>query len=223
MSPGLQVLRVLLVDDHLLFRECLKRVLEADPRFQVRAEAATLDEVVALCNAGAVFDLCLVDLQLSTSDHMSDGLAVLRMLRSVQPSAAAMLLTAGATHYQLHEAVHTLAAGVFLKSDAMTDLFAAMSSTLEGKPWISSGAHAVLEDESLARNLAPASEISFTARELLVLRWITEGLSNKEIADQLSISESSVKALLQKLFQKTSVRTRSQVVRYVFESGLVLP
>ncbi len=215
--------RVLLVDDHQLFRECLKRVLEANASFQVVAEAASLDEVFTHVNAGAVFDLALIDLQLNTSDQAEDGLAVLDALRRVQPSTASILLTAGANRDQLRRAIHTLAASVFLKIEPISDLFVAIDRTLQGRLWVSSGANLLLLEEAEAAPEPATGEASFSARELLVLRWITEGLSNKEIAAQLSVSEASVKALLQTIFKKTSVRTRSQVVRYVFECGLFLP
>lgn len=215
--------RVLLVDDHQLFRECLRRVLEANASFQVVAEAASLAEVRTLLDAGAVFDLALIDLQLSPSDQAEDGLAVLDTLRRIQPSTASVLLTAGAERDQLRRAIQTLAASVFLKSEPISDLFVAIDRTLQGRVWVSSGANLLLLEEPRSLPEPATSEASFTARELLVLRWITEGLSNKEIAAQLSISEASVKALLQTIFKKTSVRTRSQVVRYVFECGLFLP
>lgn len=215
--------RILLVDDHTLFRESLKRVLEADTRFQVVAQASTLQEAVATCNNGDAFDLGLIDFQLSASDPSKNGLAVLRVLRRTKPSVPVILLTAGAGLAELREAVQTLSASVFLKSEPASDLFLAIDRTMQGKRWISSGANQMLLDQTEPQTLPPAKEAAFTAKDLLVLRWITEGLSNKEIASQLATSESSVKALLQKLFEKTSVRTRSQLVRYVFERDLPLP
>ena len=216
--------RILLVDDHALFRESLRRVLEAEGRFQVVAEASTLEEAAAFCACGEDrFDLGLVDFQLSLYDTKKNGLEVLRVIRQTQPAAAVVLLTAGTGRAELREAVRELSASFFLKSDPTADLFLAIDKTLEGRTWISSGANAMLLDEASSPVPSAEQKDAFTARELVVLRWITEGLSNKEIAAQLAISESSVKALLQKLFEKTSVRTRSQLVRYVFESGLSLP
>jgi DNA-binding NarL/FixJ family response regulator len=223
MSIPQTLIRILLVDDHTLFRESLKRVLEADPRFKVVSEASTLEQATAYCNSGNAFDLGLIDFQLSTSDPAKNGLAVLQVIRATNPAAAIILLTAGTGKPELREAVQSHSASVFLKSEPASDLFFAIDRTLQGKRWVSSGANELLLEES-SMPFAPASgEASFTTRELAVLRWITEGLSNKEIASQLSVSESSVKALLQKLFEKTSVRTRSQLVRYVFECGLTLP
>jgi DNA-binding NarL/FixJ family response regulator len=215
--------RVLLVDDHTLFRESLKRVLEAETRFQVVAEASTPLEAIDYCKSGGVFDLGLIDFQLSASDPTQNGLSVLRAVRETQPTAGVILLTAGASRTELREAIQSLSASVFLKSEPTSELFLAIEKTLAGRPWISTGASQILlEDQTEVTNRA-TDEIAFTTRELSVLRWITEGLSNKQIAGELQISESAVKALLQRLFEKTSVRTRSQLVRYVFECGLVLP
>ena len=219
--PSGTPIRILLVDDHILFRESLKRVLEAEARFQVVAEASTPQEAISYCNSGSAFDIGLIDFQLSSSDPSKNGLTVLRAIRQVLPSVAVILLTAGAGRAELHEAVQTLAASVFLKSEPASDLFLAIDRTLQHRTWISSGVSQLLMEAPPAD---PAvTQAAFTSKELLVLRWITEGLSNKEIASQLAVSESSVKALLQKLFEKTAVRTRSQLVRYVFESGLSLP
>lgn len=223
MSDLQTPIRILLVDDHTLFRESLRRVLEAEARFRVVAEASTLEEATAYCTGGGDFDLGLVDFQLSSSDPAKNGLAVLRAIRQTNASAAVILLTAGTGKAELREAVQTYEASIFLKSEPTSDLFLAIERTLEGRRWISSGANRLLLEESSAPSASAPGEAAFTARELMVLRWITEGLSNKEIADKLTISESSVKALLQKLFEKTSVRTRSQLVRYVFECGLTLP
>lgn len=217
-----QIIRTLLVDDHTLFRESLRRVLEADKRFQVVGEASTLGEAMALIQSQSEFDLLLIDFQLNVRDPGSNGLIAMRAARSARPAAAIILVTAGAGNEDINEAVETLRASVFLKSERTSDLFIAIEHTLEGHVWISSGAQHLLLDQPKAIAMQ-TPEAAFTARELIVLRHITEGLSNKEIADQLSISESGVKALLQRLFEKTSVRTRSQLVRYVFECGLTLP
>jgi DNA-binding NarL/FixJ family response regulator len=215
--------RILLVDDHTLFRESLKRVLEADIRFQVVAEASTPEEAIAYCNSGASFDLGLIDFQLSSFDPSKNGLMVVRAIRKAQPLASVLLLTAGVGKADLREAVQSLSASVFLKSEPTSDLFLAIERTLQGKRWISNAAHQLFMEESRAAVVSSTNDPAFSTRELQVLRWITEGQSNKEIGAHLSISESGVKALLQKIFEKTSVRTRSQLVRYVFETGLTLP
>lgn len=222
MTAATTPVRVLLVDDHTLFRESLRRVLEAEGNFRVVAEASTMEEALACCDVPGAFDLGLIDFQLSASDSTRNGLALLRVLRRLQPGAAAILLTAGTGRAELREAVQTLGASVFLKSEPTADLFAAIARALEGGTWISTGVGQMLMDDPPAQ-VVPADARAFNTQELLVLAWITEGLSNKEIADRLSLSESSVKALLQKLFGKTAVRTRAQLVHYVFECGLQLP
>jgi DNA-binding NarL/FixJ family response regulator len=216
------VVRVLLVDDHTLFRESLRRVLEGDARHRVVAEVSTVREALDLLKTGIQFDLALVDYQLAEAAREGNGLTVLRAMRENYPDVGAVLLTAGVGREQVVEAVRELRVGVFLKSDPISELQSAIDRTLNGDTWLSSGASIMLLSEPEHRSRA-VEEAGFTPRELKVLRWITEGLSNKEIGSQLDVSESSVKALLQKLFEKTSVRTRSQLVRFVFESGMELP
>ena len=211
--------RILLVDDHILFREGLRRVLEAEPGYAVVAEASTADEAYALSVTRTNFNLALVDFQLGSG--AGNGLTVLRHLRATTPTLPVVLLTGGTHTATLAEAVRSLHASVFLKSEPVSELLLAIRRALDGGVWVSSAAGTALAAEpKLASN---PDNPAFTARELRVLRWITEGLSNKQIASQLDISESSAKALLQRLFEKTSVRSRSQLVRYVFESNLELP
>jgi DNA-binding NarL/FixJ family response regulator len=100
--------------------------------------------------------------------------------------------------------------GIFLKQSSPALLIAAIRKVIGGEMWL---------DGNSARLLVPAANppLEFTGREREVLRGVFEGLSNKEIAVRLGISESTVKAGLQQLFQKTGVRTRSQLVRIALE------
>ena len=117
--------------------------------------------------------------------------------------------------------VEELQTGVFLKSDTAEDLQVALRKTMQQDVWISSG----LALDLVAGNAAAeqrrhgAAAVTVDSREREVLGLLVEGLSNKEIGARLDLSESVVKATLQRLFEKVGVRTRAQLVRFAFESG----
>lgn len=128
-----------------------------------------------------------------------------------------LMVTAGMGDAVTLRAFENGASGVFLKHSPPAQLIEAIHKVIGGDMWLDSravrsfvaGANVRMEEEHAAQSL--------NARERNVLKAVFEGLSNKEIASQLQISESSVKAVLQQLFDKTGVRTRSQLVRIAIE------
>ncbi|SDF76144.1 LuxR C-terminal-related transcriptional regulator [Terriglobus roseus] len=221
MNPISRVVRIVLIDDHVLFREGLRSVLEGNDAFSIVGTASTLPDALELCAKGPSFDLALIDYQLHTDDNTANGLEVLRTLRASRPEANAIVLTGGLPTDTLLEILKQHRAGVFLKTEPVSELLIAIEKTLRGEVAISAKAAEALLQATELGNTA-AAPASFSERDLLVLRLITEGLANKEIAIHLNTSESNVKAILQRLFEKTGVRSRSQLVRYVFEFNLEL-
>ncbi|HEY9137393.1 MAG TPA: response regulator transcription factor [Terriglobus sp.] len=217
----MKTINVALIDDHTLFREGLRRVLESEPHMHVTAEAATFTEGMLLCESGPEFDIALIDYQLEGNPSVGNGLELLKVLRRTRPAAKTLMLTGGLPSEALLEVLKQHRAGVFLKSEPVPELLLAIDKTLRGDIPISSKvAETLLHLSTIAT--PPSDTTNFSERERLVLRLITEGLGNKEIAVHLATSESNVKAILQRLFEKTGVRSRSQLVRYVFEFNLEL-
>ena len=106
--------------------------------------------------------------------------------------------------------------GIFLKSSPLAELTQAIRRVTMGEIWIDPGLLRTFVARARQRN-KEAHQEDLSARERKVLRYVFEGLSNKEIGQQLGISEGSVKAVLQQLFARTGVRTRSQLVRIAVE------
>lgn len=203
--------RILLLDDHALFRESVSRLLSTEPGFEVVGHCGTIEEALAVLRRQPV-DLVLLDFDLGEQD----GGEFLRLAREQGFEGKILAVTAGVNAAAAAELIHSGIAGVFRKHESASLLAQGIRDVMAGKVW--------LEQEQLQSALrakAPtASETypkSFTEREQQVLAAVFEGLSNKEIAARLSVSESSVKATLQQLFSKTGVRTRSQLVRVVLE------
>jgi len=216
-----QPTRIFLVDDHTLFRESLRRLLETETRYVVTAEVSSVEAAVELCRSKAPFDLALIDYDLGPSSFTQGGIEVLRCLREHRKDVPVLMITAGVHPKDLTVVVHELHAGVFLKADPSAELLLALKKTLRGEVWLSSGVALSLLSNPPAEHTEDG-RVVIDARERDVLALVVEGLSNKEIGTKLRLSESGVKAILQRLFQKIGVRTRAQLVRFAFESELDL-
>ncbi len=201
--------RVLLVDDHALFREGLARLLSAETGIEVAAQCATVEEALVQVQAPGL-DLILLDYELGDRR----GNEVMHFLRSHQIDTRVLIVTVGLTRAELRQMLNQGVAGVFLKNNPPELLLEAMRAVLGGDTWVDPKyAEAPIEKtpgEIFRR-------VRFTERDRHVLRGVFEGLANKEIAERLHVSESAIKASLQQLFSKTGVRTRGQLVRIALE------
>jgi DNA-binding NarL/FixJ family response regulator len=214
------LIRLLLVDDHTLFRESLRRLLESEPGVEISGDFANAENALRAVREGLEFDAALVDYELEGTGG-GNGLDLVRKVRSFRPDARVLMVTAGMGSGDLMRAVTELNTGIFLKTEPTVELMLAIQRTAKGERWISSRASlALLASGGLpARPERPVAE-QLSARESGVLRGVLEGQSNKEIGAQLEMTESSVKAVLQKLFERAGVRSRSQLVRYAIETQI---
>ena len=213
-------IRLLLVDDHTLFRESLRRLLESEPGLRISGDFANADSALAAIEAGLAFDAALIDYDLSSpgAAACADGLELVRRIRSLRPDARVLMVTAGMGTNELLRAVTELNAGIFLKTEPTVELMLAIQRTAQGERWISSRASlSLMSSQDVSERRTP-DELS--EREARVLRGVLEGQSNKEIGANLELTESSVKAVLQKPFERAGVRSRSQLVRYAIEAQI---
>jgi len=203
-------IRILLVDDHALFREGVARFLAAEPDFEMTARCSNVDEAIEVLNRTSI-DVVLLDYDLG----IEKGTRFLVGAREQGFAGRILVVTAGLSDAEAAELLRGGAAGIFLKHSSPEMLTKAIRKVMEGEPWLDQRFLRVLLDGS---DTPPdSSEPRLTERERDVLRGLLEGLANKEIAVRLHVSESSVKATLQQLFDKTGVRTRSQLVRIALE------
>jgi two-component system, NarL family, nitrate/nitrite response regulator NarL len=205
-------IRILMVDDHSLFRESLSRLLEANPQFRVVGQCATVSEAVnAFSQTNA--DVVLLDYDLGEEA----GLDLIVELKRWQKDAKALLVTAGMPDELTLQVMESGASGIFLKHSSSDELIAAIHRVANGEVWLDSAMLNGLLARTRDRTSNLERERPLTARQSEVLRGILDGLANKEIAWRLNLSESSVKAVIQELFHKAGVRTRSQLVRIAIE------
>ena len=205
-SPEAERIRLVLLDEHLLFRESLARLLASEKDFEIVAQCTQATEALKVLRASGV-DVVLMDLVLA-KDFMHGARKVryrgkfLVVARNVDPVDSAEVLKDGAS-------------GIFLESDSSSRLMQAIRLVANGEAWV---------DQRVIQLLAgryPRYDVrllgNLTDREQHVLDGVVEGLSNRKIGDQIGVSESSVKATLQQLFTRAGVRTRSQLVRIALE------
>lgn len=209
MTEGI---RILLIDDHTLFRESLVRLLAAEPGLNVVGHCATIVEARKIISETAVH-VVLLDYDLGEEA----GTDLLPYLRETENKVRVLMLTAGMRASATLSALDTGAAGVILKHSGTRQLLEAINRVSKGEVWWDTGVVRSALSDAIDKTDTIAKNRELTDRQRLVLRCILDGLSNKEIAARLQSSETSVKARIQELFSKAGVRTRSQLVRVAIE------
>ena len=201
-----------MIDDHGLFRESLSRLLETEPELHVVGSCATAKEALALIGREPI-DIVLLDYDLGDEQ----GVAFLDEARRRGFAGRILMVTAGMSDADTLRALESGAAGVFLKHSPPAQLVEAIHKVRNGETWLDSRAVQSLVSGATRRAGDRLNAQPLNLRERAVLKGVFEGLTNKEVASRLQISESSVKAVMQQLFDKTGVRTRSQLVRIALE------
>jgi DNA-binding NarL/FixJ family response regulator len=195
--------RILLVDDHALFRESVARFLAAESGFDIVGGCATMNEAGEFMAAHEV-DLVLLDFDLGDRD----GSDFMRMAEQLGYHGKVLLVTAGVDESRIAAMIKGGVSGIFLKHDPPEVLASAIREVLAGRVWLDQGFLQSIAGKAEGKQSAPTRKL--TEREQQVLSGVFEGMANK-------VSESSVKATLQQLFHKTGVRNRSQLVRIALE------
>lgn len=206
-------MRLLVADDHSLFRDGLVSLLEAagfDVLEQVGDGAAAVEAALRLRP-----DVALLDI---TMPHLT-GLEALRQIRAVWPEAKVVMLTASDNEASLREAIEAGACGYLLKN-LKTDEFVELLHGLErGEAAMSRQTTARLLT-SISSRPAPATTDHLTPQEIRLLQLLAEGLGNKAIAQAMSISENTVKYHLKNILQKLGLHNRTEAAAYAIRHGL---
>jgi len=202
-APAMESIRLLLIDDHTLFREGLARLLDGEPGFQMTANCSSAEEGLAVL-ANTPIDVVLLDFDLDGSPCSG----FLPAARTKGFLGHTLILTAGVTQKQAAQLLAEGASGIFPKHRSPELLLECIRRVAQGENWIDQPRPTTHPPT----NGKPAMK-KLSAREREVLKLVFEGLANKEIAGRLDISEAAVKWTLQRLFGKTGARSRSQLIR----------
>ncbi len=213
-------MRVLIADDHPLFRDGLRSLLEARG-IEVVAEARDGREAVELAQQLQP-DVVLMDLAMPALT----GLAATRLISADLPDVNVVVLTASEDEADLFEAIKSGAQGYLLKNLASEEFFRLLDGVARGEPALTPGLARKLLGEfgrpSPAR--AAAEPDALTEREREVLELLVQGVtSNRDLAERLVVTENTVKYHLRNILDKLHVQNRAQVVAYALRHGLVAP
>ena len=209
----MEAIRILLVDDHQVVREGLRRMLELEADLKVVGEAADAKEVLTQVELLSP-KVILMDIKMPGTD----GIELTRQLKEKQPSCNVIMLTLYDEY--LSQAIEAGAVGYLLKDIKREELVKAIRAVCEGR----SPLNLSLSQEQLAELAAPAESkrrIYLSERELAILHLIADGVTTKEIANQLFLSQASIKRSVGLIFEKLGARNRSEAVSEAYKRKLI--
>jgi len=204
------MIKVLLVDDHPLFREGLKYRLSLDPDIVV-AEEAENGKLALAAMKNSDFDIVLMDINMPEMD----GMYVLELIKEQEMDCKVLMLSMHDNKEYILAAMRHGADGYVLKDVPGNELIEAIKKVIAGKHYFSSEVTEILSQE-----LASEQRGIVTRREQLVLRLISHGLNNKRIAQELNVSVRTVETHKRNIKQKLGIESTIGLVRYAIDYGL---
>ncbi|HYG94006.1 MAG TPA: response regulator transcription factor [Nocardioides sp.] len=216
---GAEPVRVLVVDDQELFRRGLTMLLAVEDGIEVVGEASDGHEGMQLAVSTAP-DVVLLDVRMPQQSGIEACLAI----KEAVPTAKIIMLTASDEEADLYEAVKSGASGYLLKDSSIEEVAQGIRVVADGQSLISPSMAAKLIDEFKTmsrpeRSTGPA--LKLTDRELEVLRLVAKGLSNRDVAQRLAISENTVKNHVRNMLEKLQLHSRMEAVMYAVREKIV--
>lgn len=214
-------IRILIADDHAVFRYGLRSLLESEPTFKVVGEAVDGSEVAKLTT-----ELKPTVLMLDLAMPRLTGIEVLRELAAVKNEVRTIVLTAAIEKKQILEALQLGARGILLKDSAIQMVTQCIQRVVAGDYWVDHEGVTSLVDylhklQKPAEGAAAQRLVNFTPRETEIVSAIVAGCANKEIAAKLSLSEDTVKHHLSNIFDKAGVSNRLELAIWSMNKGFV--
>ena len=208
MSGDPSSIRIMAVDDHPLLRQGIAALLKATPDMQLIAEASDGEEAVAQFRRHRP-DVTLMDLQMPTVN----GTEAISRIRKEFPDAKILVLSTYAGDVQVLRAIKAGARGYLLKGNVRTELLDAIRTVHAG--------HKRIPPEVAAELAEHAADDQLSAREIDVIRLIATGNANKQIADKLSIGETTVKNHISSILSKLDANDRAHAVTIALQRGII--
>ena len=214
-------LRLVVADDHALMRRGICDLLEAEPGWEIVAQAVNGREAVDAV-ARTRPDVLVIDLAMPELNGLTAAREILRSF----PRVEIVLLTMHNTDQTIREVLECGARGYVLKSDAEQDLIAAVKAVSQGKPFFTPSVAEVVLKGYLRQNARPETPErmqELTNREREVVQLLAEGKGNKEVAVAMKVSVKTVEAHRSNINRKLSIRSTSELVRYAVRNAIVAP
>ena len=214
-TPVFAPIRVLIVDDHLIVRKGIRALLVTERDIEVVGEAS--DGVEAISKVANLHpDVVLMDLVMP----VMDGIEATRQMTGQWPEMAVLVLTSFAADDMVFPAIKAGALGYLLKDSSPEELIEAIRNVNKDEPSLHpSIARKLLDEMSHPTKSTPTSD-PLTGRELEVLRMIAQGMSNREIAEQLVVAEWTVRTHVSNVLSKLHLASRTQAALYAIKTGL---
>jgi two-component system nitrate/nitrite response regulator NarL len=216
-SAPATVTTILAVDDHVMFRQALRKLLETDPTLSVIGEAGDGREAIKLANELHP-DVMLLDLRMP----VTSGLQALREIARITPPIRTLLLTAQVGESDVVEALRLGAKGVVMKDSVPEVLFESIRTVMAGQYWVGRDCvddliRSVRERRSHADAEGRGASLGLTLRERQVVAAVVVGCSNADIAQKFSISAKTVKHHLTRVFDKLGVSNRLELALFAVQ------
>ena len=206
---------VMIVDDHAIVRQGLRTYLQLQPDIEVVGEAPNGKEAIALV-AETLPDIVLMDLVMP----VMDGVEATRAVRSLSPNTRVIVLTSFSEDEKVFASIKAGAQGYLMKDVHPTDLVQALRSVNKGEAQLDPEiARKVMQEFANPAPTTPKHDL--TERELEVLRLIAQGKSNKDISEELVLSEKTVKTHVSNILQKLHLSDRTQAAVYALRQKIV--
>jgi len=211
---GATAIRILITDDHAIVREGLRTLIRTEPGMEVIGEAADgVEAVEKACELKP--DVILMDMVMPRMG----GLEAIRKIKVQCPDARILVLTSFSDDDTVFPAIKAGALGYLLKNTSPDILLSAIRGVPQGNSSISTDIANKLMSELQRRSDLPLTEEPLTERELDVLNLVAQGLTNQEIADQLVISEGTVRTHVSNILSKLHLANRTQAALYALREG----
>jgi len=210
-----EIIRVLIADDHTVVRDGITALLEAEPKIQVIACASDGIEAVDLAETLDP-DVILLDLVMPGKD----GIQAIIEIKQVNPEAKILVLTSYAESHQVYSAIKSGAMGYLLKESSSQDLINAIRDTYHNIPVLQPEiAHKLIIDIRNSDDRVPSTN-ELTDREIEILSQVASGKTNQEIADELFLSERTVRTHITNILAKLQLTNRTQAAIYALREGI---
>lgn len=211
-------INIMIADDHILFREGMKKLMESNSEIQIVLESEDGEDCLEqLENTEKNIDLLLLDISMPKKD----GIEVLKALKEKKSEVRVFILTAHDEIEYLVNAVDLGVNGFALKTVTYSELLAAIKHVIEGKQYIQTSLIPALNNKLIKRDVDKDKIDSLTRREMDMLIQIASGMSNREIANSLFITERTVKNHISSLFKKIEVSDRTQAAVFAIKNNLI--